>query len=252
MYAEALNELNNAPTDEAANALKTVRLRAFKNDATKAGAIPTTYSDFKDAIIKERKLELSNESLRKSDLTRWGILFEHLTNEKAKLFQLARRESIYANVDVYRAYKMVKGVFKNPIIAVPHIAMSDNDIAALNLTEAETTTLNTINASGKGFLEKTFYEDKASGKVYFSKDDAPTGSEVTEVKYTILNMFGCHAVKQSGGLSVDDVTGLASANKWILEMFYGLQKNMVEILPFNTTSIIDVNPGLLGQQHPCY
>ena len=29
-------------------------------------------------------------------------------------------------------------------------------------------------------------------------------------------------------------------------------KKMVEILPFSTTSIIDVNPGLAGQQHPCY
>ena len=31
-----------------------------------------------------------------------------------------------------------------------------------------------------------------------------------------------------------------------------MKKNMVEILPFNTTNIIDVNPGLAGQQHPCY
>ena len=58
--------------------------------------------------------------------------------------------------------------------------------------------------------------------------------------------------KQKGGLSVDKVEGLADKNTWIEEMFYGLQKNMVEIIPFNTTSIIEVNPGLAGQQHPCY
>ena len=54
MYAEALNELNNGPTAEAAEALKTVRLRAFKKDASKVGTIPSGYSDFRNTIIKER------------------------------------------------------------------------------------------------------------------------------------------------------------------------------------------------------
>lgn len=252
MYAEALNELNKGATDNAVNALKTVRLRAFKNDASKVGTIPLAYNDFKDAIIKERKLELSNESLRKSDLTRWGILYEYLTAEKTKLYQLAKREGKYANVAVYRAYKTVKSVFKNPIIAVSNISMSDSDIASLNLTAAETTTLNTLNASGKGYLDKTFYENKATGKVYYTQSAVPAGTEVTAVTYTILNMFGCHSVKQMGGLSLENVVGLASVNTWIEQMFYGMQKNMVEILPLNTTNIIDVNPGLKGQQHPSY
>ncbi|MDE6378633.1 MAG: RagB/SusD family nutrient uptake outer membrane protein, partial [Duncaniella sp.] len=43
MYAEALNELNNRPTDEAIQAVKKVRLRAFRNDEAKAGQIPSTY-----------------------------------------------------------------------------------------------------------------------------------------------------------------------------------------------------------------
>ncbi|PXV66254.1 SusD-like starch-binding protein associating with outer membrane [Dysgonomonas alginatilytica] len=252
MYAEALNELDNGPKEKAINALKAVRLRAFKNDASKVGTIPSGYSNFKDAIIQERKLELSNESLRKSDLTRWGILYEHLTAEKAKLFQLARREGKYRNVGVYRAYKTVKGVFKNPVVAVPYISMSDGDIASLNLTAVESTTLNTLNASGKGYLDKTLYENKATGQVYYTQSAVPEGAEVTAVSYTILNMFGCHSVKQIGGLSLENVEGLASVNTWIQEMFYGMQKNMVEILPFNTTNIIDVNPGLTQQQHPSY
>ena len=74
MHAEALNELNNGPTADAISAFRAVRLRAFRNDASKVGAIPTDYDGFREAIIKERKLELSNESLRKTDLTRWGIL----------------------------------------------------------------------------------------------------------------------------------------------------------------------------------
>jgi len=252
MYAEVLNELNNGPTGEAISAFEDVRLRAFKKDATKIGTTPSTYQAFKDAIIQERKLELSNESLRKSDLTRWGILYEYLTDSKDKLYKLARRQGEYANVDVYRAYKKVKGVFKNPFIAVPHISMSDGDIASLGLTAKETTNLNTLNDSGKGYLEKIFYEDKATGNVYFTASAVPTGINVTPTTYTILNMFGCHSVKQKGGLSVDDVEGLASKNTWIEDMFYGMQKNMVEIMPFHTTNIIDVNPGLTDQQHPCY
>lgn len=252
MYAEALNELNNGPTDAAINALKTVRLRAYRNDESKIGTIPTGYEDFKNAIIKERKLELSNESLRKSDLARWGILVDHLTAEKEKLYQLARREGPYANVDVYRAYKKVKGTLENPIIAVPHITMSKADIATLNLTLKEDSVLNRLNASGEGFLERTFYEDKTTGTVYYTKNSVPEGTNVTEASYTILNMFGCHSVKQKGGLSVEDVEGFASKNVWIEDMFYGMKKNMVEILPLNTTNIIDVNPGLAGQQHPCY
>ncbi len=252
MYAEALNELNNGPTADALNAFRAVRMRAYRNDASMIGTVPSDYDGFREAIIKERKLELSNESLRKTDLTRWGILYEHLTAEKEKLYQLARREGSYEDVDVYRAYKTVKGVMQNPIVALPYLSMSDADIAAMNLSADEMTTLNTLNASNKGYLEKSFYEDKSNGNIYFTEASIPSGAEVNEATYTILNMFGSHSVKQKGGLSVDDVEGLASRNEWIERMFYALEKNKVEILPFNTSNIIDVNPGLAGQQHPCY
>lgn len=86
MYAEALNELNNGATSEAKKAVEDVRLRAFRNDAAKVGTIPSDYGDFRDYIIQERKLELSNEGLRKSDLARWGILVDYLTAEKESWF----------------------------------------------------------------------------------------------------------------------------------------------------------------------
>lgn len=79
--------------------------------------------------------------------------------------------------------------------------------------------------------------------------------KVEEVEYTILNMFSINSIKQKGNLCVEDVEGLSSNNAWITGktgVFYGMKKNMVEILPFNTTNIIDVNPGLAGQQHPSY
>ena len=68
-------------------------------------------------------MELSNESLRKTDLTRWGILYDHLMAEKDKLYQLARREGKYADVDVYRAYKCGKAVYQDPTVALPYITL---------------------------------------------------------------------------------------------------------------------------------
>ncbi len=255
MYAEALNELNNGPTTEAKNAVEDVRLRAFKNDASKIGTTPSDYEGFRDFIIQERKLELSNEGLRKSDLTRWGILYEHLTTEKEKLVQLAKREGRYADVDVYRAYKLTSTpTFKDPTIALPYIAMTEKDLTDMGLSDADLTTLHTLNSGTKGALKTNFYE--ADGKVYFRESDVPEDAKkVDKVEYTILNMFSINSIKQKGNLCVEEVEGISSNNAWITGktgVFYGLKKNMVEILPFNTTNIIDVNPGLAGQQHPCY
>src|SRR5690606_36307607 len=68
MFAEAENELNGGPTPAAKDAFEEVRLRAFKNDATKIGAVPSDKEGFLDAIIKERKLELAFEGTRRTDL----------------------------------------------------------------------------------------------------------------------------------------------------------------------------------------
>jgi hypothetical protein len=117
------------------------------------------------------------------------------------------------------------------------------------LTENQINTLRVLSSSSKGYVDVNFYENKQGDVSYTEKDG------YDPVKYTIVNMFGIHSVKQKGNLSVEDVDGIATNNSWITGtsgIFYGLQKNMVEILPFSTTSIIDVNPGLANQQHPCY
>lgn len=47
--------------------------------------------------------------------------------------------------------------------------------------------------------------------------------------------------------------GLFPAEKWITTSLYrGLEKNKVELLPLHQASVIDVNKGLTGQQHPLY
>ncbi len=252
MYAEALNELNNGPTSEAIAAVKQVRMRAFRNDEAKAGNIPTSYEDFRNFIIEERKLELSNEGLRKSDLARWGILVDYLTAEKEKLVRLCEREGRYADVKPYWAYKQPETAptFEDPTIALDHIELTEDEVASF-LTAEQLSTLHIMNSNTGGYVEVTFYEDE-SGKVYYTQpDDVAT----TPATYTVLNMFGVHTVAQKGNLSVEDVEGVSDNNAWITGgtgLYYGLKKNMVEILPFNTTNIIDVNPGLANQQHPCY
>lgn len=259
MYAEALNELNNGANASAINAVREVRLRAFRNDADKVGEIPTSHDEFLDYIIQERKLELSNEGLRKSDLARWGILYEHLTAEKAKLIQLCNHEGRYAAVPQYRVYKFDRiPELEDPTVALPYQDATEADITKLGLSATDLTTLHTLNSGSKGLVSANVLEG-SDGRIYFSPADVPADVTTTTVAYNILNMWSINSLKQKGNLSVKEVkegdTTIATDNAWIsgaTGIYYGLKKNMVEILPFNTTAIIDVNPGLADQQHPCY
>lgn len=257
MYAEALNEVNHGANGEAVAAVKRVRMRAFNNDATKVGEIPTDYQGFLDFIIQERKLELNNEGLRRSDLPRWGIQYEYLMNEKAKLIQLCKREGKYANVDRYRAYKKdLKPKFSDPTIALPYISLTEADLSRLEATADEIKGLHVTNSTsaGKGELVVNFYE--VGDQVYFAESEVPAGADAKKVEYTILNMFSKHSfVDSKGELSVEAVEGFSDANQWILGkqgVFYGLKKLHSECVPLDEKTIIDVNPGLTGQQQPGY
>lgn len=75
MFAEAENELNNAPTEDAYKAINEVRKRA--NIAELEGL---DYTDFKQELQNERGRELCFESLRKFDLIRWGIYYDRIKN----------------------------------------------------------------------------------------------------------------------------------------------------------------------------
>jgi hypothetical protein len=201
MYAEAENELYDGPTAEAMNALKEVRLRAFNHDVSKIGTIPTTYDGFKNAIIKERKLELGFESLRRTDLIRWGIHFETLTEAKQNIKAMAGRNGKYQDIDIYRAYKPVAATeFEDPIVAVDYIGYKRV------LTDAEI-------------------------------------SDLESQGYSVLYMFGDEDLSNPKPFKADEI--------WVGSLFRGLEKEKVELLPLNQ-KMIDVNPGLVGQQHPLY
>ena len=138
MYAEAANEYNGAPTPEAIDALRQVRLRAFGGDESKIGEIPADHDGFLEALIEENKLEFAGESWRRTELCRWGILYETLTENKAELLKLAAREGRYENVDRYRIFVPQQAQFQDPENNIPYEALSPADLTdGLNLTTAE-------------------------------------------------------------------------------------------------------------------
>lgn len=200
MYAEALNEYYNNPPAEAKQAFEQVRTRAFAGDATKIGTTPTDYLGFRNAIINERKFEFGFESLRRTDLARWGILYETLSKTKQNLIDMANKTGAYANIDLYRVYKRVVATgFEDPMVAVPYTGYK-------TLTPTDSTTL------------------ARAGNV-------------------VLRMHGIPVLNSQGVLT--------ATAPLVTNLFRGLEREKVEILPL-ATSIIDINPGLKGQQHPKY
>lgn len=68
-YAEALNEFNSGPTDEAFNAVDAVRARVGLEGLSREKY--TTKEAFREAVLTERALEFGFEEVRWFDLIRW-------------------------------------------------------------------------------------------------------------------------------------------------------------------------------------
>jgi len=100
MFAEAENELNGHPTDDAIDALRQVRERAYRGNVDKVPAIPTGYDDFFDAIVQERAWEFGGECIRKYDLIRWNLLGTKIDETRANLYKLYNGEAPYENIPV--------------------------------------------------------------------------------------------------------------------------------------------------------
>jgi hypothetical protein len=98
MFAEAENELNGGPTQEAIDAFRQVRTRAFSPDADKMPSIPTDYQGFFNALVQERAWEFGGECIRKFDLIRWNMLGTRLAETKDNLNKLYNGEPPYENV----------------------------------------------------------------------------------------------------------------------------------------------------------
>lgn len=232
MYAEAANEYNGAPTPEAIDALRQVRLRAFGGDESKIGEIPADHDGFLETLIEENKLEFAGESWRRTELCRWGILCETLTENKAELLKLAAREGRYENVDRYRIFVPQQAQFQDPENNIPYEALTPADLTdGLNLTTAE------IEA----------YE--AEGKVVVDMQDSV--SPCSHADNNEIMAYGVYTVDPDGRRVYGGSDGYATDNVRYVNLFSGLQKNHSEILPLAQT-VMDVNLGLEGQQVPGY
>lgn len=96
MYAEADNEINNAPSSQAIEAFREVSLRAHAGNAALVPSIPTDKDGFFKLLVKERALEFGGEGIRKYDLIRWNLLGTALAETKANLVRMAAGTAMQA------------------------------------------------------------------------------------------------------------------------------------------------------------
>lgn len=109
MYAEAVNEINGAPTAEAITAFEEVRRRAYRGNTDKIGTTPVDKAGFFDAIVNERLLEFGGEGIRKYDLIRWNLINAKLNPTtgqiRTDLRDLQAGNGKYANVPTLIYYR---------------------------------------------------------------------------------------------------------------------------------------------------
>ncbi len=99
-----------------------MRTRAFRGDESKIGATPTDKEGFFRAIVNERKLELCFEggALRRTDLVRWGLQYDVLKAEAARMVRLGNATDEYADLNTYAAFKPeIMNQYEHPTIAIP-------------------------------------------------------------------------------------------------------------------------------------
>jgi hypothetical protein len=98
MYAEAVNELNNGPDQQAIAAFEEVRRRGYRGNTNLIGTTPTSKQAFFDAIVNERWLEFGHEGIRKFDLLRWNLLQTKIQEARTAIQQIRDRTGPYTRV----------------------------------------------------------------------------------------------------------------------------------------------------------
>lgn len=109
MFAEAENQLNGGPTNAAYNAINMVRRRGFgkpiETPDPSVDLSALSMSQFFDAIVKERSLELGDEGVRKYDLIRWNLLATKINATKAALLAMSTASAPYNNLPAKMYYR---------------------------------------------------------------------------------------------------------------------------------------------------
>jgi starch-binding outer membrane protein, SusD/RagB family len=86
MHAEAVNELNPAPTSAAYTSLNTVRLRSHASEAP----VNMNKEQFRSFVLEERGRELLLENNRRFDLVRWGIYLQVMNKMTVDQFDIVK------------------------------------------------------------------------------------------------------------------------------------------------------------------
>lgn len=166
MAAEAINELEGAPTGEAIGYLEQIRKRAFADGNSNMNLIPYDYNTkdgFFKAIVNERAFEFCGENVRKWDLMRWGMLKEKMDEAKENLNELRDQKGTYADVPVDLYYKMEND---NQTITIWGLNRGEDTARNSEDEKAEgwkkKSWLTAVDSStGKSLLDKSTYVDKA-------------------------------------------------------------------------------------------
>ncbi|MDI3321119.1 RagB/SusD family nutrient uptake outer membrane protein [Pinibacter soli] len=110
MFAEVENDLNGGPTNEAKQALKQVRSRAFgpSKQSEKVDGYVNGLSGqaaFFNAIVNERAWEFGGEAIRKYDLIRWNLLSSKIQELRDNFSKMLSRQAPYDKLPQYLFYK---------------------------------------------------------------------------------------------------------------------------------------------------
>lgn len=121
LYAEALNEWKQGPTDEAYKAINMVRRRGFglpvETDNSASDLSGLSYDEFQKAVRNERAYELAFEGHRRQDLVRWGIYYESIRKTAQDLVDwYSAGDEFYVCVDYTKKNK-------NELLPIPQQEM---------------------------------------------------------------------------------------------------------------------------------
>ena len=150
MYAEAVNEIDGAPSAEAIAAFEEVRKRAYRGNEDKIGTTPTDKTGFFNAIVNERWLEFGGEGIRKYDLIRWNLLDKRMNPVYGEIRQELRdlRDAVgkYADVPLQlyfknngEEYQIYGSMYK------PNEATAPSGFSSVNWRQDLVRTNNTLN-----------------------------------------------------------------------------------------------------------
>lgn len=235
MYAETQNFLHNGPTAAAETALKEVRDRAGVNHLS----IPSDEEGFLETIMQERKWELADEFLLRTDLVRTNLLDKFLKADKQAHLDLSDKKGAYANVPQYRIYhkSVNEGVYGDKFLMVEYFDLTDPDeISTIATMPLPTMALmaNRVRQAVKKIVEDhgyTYNNDWYPVKMFEQLASTYNTRSRQICGYIVVNNFGMGYISGSptGNAENDGTYPI-----WIdgdYGLYYGYKQNFSELSP---------------------